>query len=305
MSNDEEGKPSAMLNALTVDVEDYFMVSAFSGSIPQDQWGAYEPRVEGNTRRLLDIFDRYRVKGTFFVVGWVAEKFPGIVREICRRGHEIGCHSHRHRLVYDLSPEEFRRDTRNAKAILEDILGESVLGYRAPSYSITPRSQWALEILAEEGFRYDSSIFPIHHDRYGFPEHGRFAEVKRHNGAKGILEIPMSTLRILGKNVPIAGGGYFRFYPYRLTAWGIRKLNEKEDQPTVFYIHPWEIDPQQPRMQGSLLSTFRHYVNLGKNEGKLGRLLGAFRFAPVKEVFQASLKEREFAVELPQRLGKL
>ncbi len=294
-----------MLNALTIDVEDYFMVSAFSDSIPQDQWGAYESRVEGNTSRLLDIFDRNRVKGPFFVVGWVAEKFPGIVREISRRGHEIGCHSHRHRLVYELSPEEFRRDTRTAKAVLEDISGKLVLGYRAPSYSITSRSQWALEILAEEGFRYDSSIFPIHHDRYGFPEHGRFAEVKRHNGAEGILEIPMSTLRILGKNIPIAGGGYFRLYPYRLTAWGIRELNEKEGQPAVFYVHPWEIDPQQPRMNGSRLSMFRHYVNLDKNEEKLGLLLGAFRFAPVKEVFRANLEGCEYTLEPPLRQGQL
>ena len=288
-----------MLNALTVDIEDYFMVSAFSGSIPQDQWGAYEPRVEGNTRRLLDIFDRKKVKGTFFVVGWIAEKFPGVVREICRRGHEIGCHSHLHRLVYDLSPEEFRRDTRNAKGVIEDVSGESVLGYRAPSYSITNRSQWALGILAEEGFRYDSSIFPIRHDRYGFPQHGRFAEIKRHNGTEGILEIPMSTLRIFGKNVPIAGGGYFRLYPFRWTAWGIRKLNGKEGQPALFYIHPWEIDPGQPRMRGSWLSMFRHYVNLKNTEEKLDRLLGAFRFAPVKEVFRANLEDREFTEELP------
>ncbi len=279
-----------MLNALTIDVEDYYMVSAFADSIAPADWGRFESRVARNTERLLDILDRAGVRATCFVLGWVAERHPGIVREIRSRGHEIGCHSYGHRLVYDLGPEAFRADTRRAKSALEDVTGEAILGYRAPSYSITRRSLWAFDILAEEGFRYDSSVFPILHDRYGIPEHGRFPAKRDCNGSGGLLEIPLSTVRVLGRNLPIAGGGYLRLYPAAVTEWAIRMLNERERQAAIVYVHPWEIDCEQPRMRGSRLSVFRHYVNIATTATKLERLLGKFRFAPLKDVFGTYLR---------------
>lgn len=274
-----------MLNALTIDVEDYFMVSAFADVVRFEEWSGYESRIERSTTTVLDILDDHGVKATFFVLGWVAEHYPGVVKEIHRRGHELASHGYSHRLAYDLSPEEFREDTRRSKALIEDISGEAVSGYRAASYSITKRSLWALDILIEEGFTYDSSIFPIHHDRYGYPEFSRFPLVVEKKGSGGILEIPLTTVRLLGKNIPVAGGGYLRLLPLSLVKWSIRRLNRGEGEPAVIYIHPWELDPDQPRLNGSVLSSFRHNVNLEKTADKVKGLLAAFEFAPVREVF--------------------
>jgi polysaccharide deacetylase family protein (PEP-CTERM system associated) len=275
-----------MVNILTIDVEDYFMVSAFSDAIGVHQWENYESRIKNNTLRTLDIIDKYSIKGTFFILGWVAERYPWIVKEIDRRGHEVACHSYDHRLVYTMTPEEFREDTRKAKAIIEGVLGKEISGYRAPSYSITESSIWALKILSEEGFKYDSSIFPIRHDRYGFPEYSRFP-IMVETGADGkILEIPLSTIKVFGENLPVGGGGYLRMYPLWLTRYAIRELNEKEKRSAIVYVHPWELDPDQPKMRGNRLSMFRHYVNLGKTESRLNSLLSSFKFHSIRDVFQ-------------------
>jgi len=269
-----------LTNYLTVDVEDYFQVSAFEDIVGKDRWDTYTPRVEENTKKILDLFDSYNVKATFFVLGWIAEKFPALVREIDARGHEIGCHSYYHRLVYDLTPDEFREDTSKTKNLLEQLTGRKVLGYRAPSYTITRRSLWALDILKELGFAYDSSIFPIYHDRYGLPGAPRFRyEMPDHD----MIEYPISTSLIMGRKIPVAGGGYFRLFPYWFSRMALKKINEKERQPFIFYFHPWEIDPGQPRMENCKpLSRFRHYINLKKTSGRLRQLLKDFSFAPIR-----------------------
>jgi polysaccharide deacetylase family protein (PEP-CTERM system associated) len=263
-----------IVNAMTIDVEDYFQVSAFERVVPRDRWHEYESRVAANTDRVLGILAEASVHATFFVLGWVAERDPSIVRRISAEGHEVASHGYGHRLVYDQTPDEFREDVRRAKSLLEDIIGKPVLGYRAPSFSVTERSLWALDVLIEEGFTYDASIFPIRHDRYGIPGAPRHPYVVR----PGLLEVPGSTIRIAGTNLPIAGGGYFRLLPYCWTRFGIRRLNELEGRPAVFYMHPWEVDPEQPRLNGSRLSRFRHYRNLAETEGRLRRLLSDFRF---------------------------
>ncbi|MBI5643623.1 MAG: DUF3473 domain-containing protein [Deltaproteobacteria bacterium] len=277
-----------MLNALTIDVEDYFMVSGFAEIVKYDDWPLFESRIERNTHRILDLFDEHGVQATFFVLGWVAEHYPGLVAEISRRGHELASHSYRHRLAYGLSKREFREDTRASKRILEDISGKVVLGYRAPSYSVTNESLWVLEVLVEEGFSYDSSIFPIRHDRYGIPGFKRFpGKIKNDSGE--ILEVPLSTVRLLGNNIPIAGGGYLRLFPVSFIEWGIRSLNDREAHPAIVYLHPWELDPGQPKINGSRLSVFRHNLNMRKTYAKLNRLLESFRFGPIREVFADSI----------------
>jgi polysaccharide deacetylase family protein (PEP-CTERM system associated) len=269
---------NAIVNYLTIDVEDYFQVSAFEDIIRPADWPGMEHRVAANTGKVLTVLAEVGVKATFFIVGWVAEKFPEIVRAIHAQGHSIGCHSYWHRKVYDLAPEEFRDDTARAKTILEQITGEPVLGYRAPSYSITEKSLWALDILKELGFTYDSSIFPIYHDTYGIPGSPRFAY--RH--ANGLLEYPISTACMFGWNLPASGGGYFRLFPYGCTRFLLRSLNNTEKQPFVFYLHPWEVDPGQPRMrQARWLSRFRHYNNLDQTVSRFRRLLSEFSFAPL------------------------
>ena len=272
-------------NILTVDVEDYFMVSAFSGIVKPENWDRFSNRVESNTMRVLDIFDRHDTRATFFILGWVAERYPQIVREIDRRGHEIACHSYRHKLVYDMTLEEFREDTGKAKDILEGIVGKRIYGYRAPSYSITKKSMWALEILRETGFLYDSSIFPIVHDRYGYPEFHRFPMVLE-TPSGGILEIPLSTIRIFNRNIPAVGGGYLRIFPLLFTEWAINSLNGKESKPAILYFHPWEIDADQPRINGSSLSMFRHYTNIGKTENRIDHLLKTFPFGSIADVLR-------------------
>ncbi len=271
------------------------MVSAFADVVKFDDWPSYESRVERNTFRVLEMLDEHGVKATFFVLGWVAERYPAIVLEIQRRGHELACHGYNHRLAYELSLKEFREDTRKSKRLIEEISGVAVRGYRAASYSIIKDSLWALDVLIEEGFTYDSSIFPIHHDRYGYPGFDRFPVVIKREGTGEILEIPLSTVRLFGKNVPIAGGGYLRLFPISFVKWGIRSLNEKEGEPTVIYFHPWEIDPGQPSLNGTRLSTFRHRINMDKTFGKVNRLLETFRFGPVKEVFAAKLAGADFS----------
>ncbi|MGE4421868.1 MAG: XrtA system polysaccharide deacetylase [Pseudodesulfovibrio sp.] len=269
-------------NALTVDVEDYFQVSAFAESIDRSGWDGYELRVENNVARVLDLFDEYGVKATFFTLGWVAERAPGLVRRIADRGHEIACHGYGHQLVYDIGPKAFREDIHRAKAILEDQAGKEVIGYRAPSYTITERSLWALDILIEEGFRFDSSIFPIYHDRYGIPNAERFPHVLTRE-AGSIAEFPLTTrhFSLFGKSVelPVAGGGYLRLLPVGLIRNSLQRVNSVEGQPVVVYFHPWEVDPGQPRVGNlSLKSRFRHYVNLSKTYGKLEVLLKALPF---------------------------
>jgi polysaccharide deacetylase family protein (PEP-CTERM system associated) len=275
----------AVMNAMSIDVEDYFHVSVFDGIVPRSQWPDMESRVCRNTERLLDIFDEFSVHSTFFVLGWVAERFPYLVAAIAARGHEIASHGYAHRLVYDQTPAAFRDDVRRAKRLLEDAGGAAVAGYRAPSYSITPRSLWALDILIEEGYTYDASIFPIRHDRYGIPVSPR--EPFRIDRTVGtIVEVPGSTVRVGPMNLPIAGGGYFRIFPYRWTRWGIDRLNAVEQHAAVFYLHPWEIDPDQPRLSAGALSRFRHYRNLAKTESRLRALLTQFRFGTVAELLE-------------------
>jgi len=270
-------------NAMTIDVEDYFHVSAFDGVVPRSRWNDLESRVCANTDRLLAILDGAHVLATFFILGWVAERYPDLVRRIASLGHEVASHGYGHRLVYDQTREEFRQDVRRAKHALEGITGVPVHGFRAPSYSVTPRSLWALDVLIEEGYLYDASIFPIHHDRYGIPVSARHAYmVERERGS--LLEVPASTLRWAGLNLPVGGGGYFRMLPYAWTRWSIDRINRAENRPVIFYLHPWEIDPGQPRLDGALLSRIRHYRNLDKTESRLRSLLKDFAFGPLQDV---------------------
>ena len=274
-----------IVNALTVDVEDYFHVSAFAGAVPRSQWDSFESRVCRNTDRLIDIFDEYDVRATFFVLGWVAERFPALVRRIHQRGHELASHSYDHGLVYDTTPEAFLADLRRAKAAIEQAAGVHIQGYRAPSYSITERSLWALDVLVDEGYVYDASIYPIRHDRYGIPAWPRHIHrVARRGG--GIWELPGTTRRWAGVNWPAGGGGYFRLLPYQWTQNCIRTLNQVEQRPAVFYLHPWEIDQDQPRVKAGVLSRLRHYHNLQRTETRLRRLLGEFRFGTVIDVLR-------------------
>jgi polysaccharide deacetylase family protein (PEP-CTERM system associated) len=271
------------VNAMTVDVEDYFHVSAFESVVPRASWDSMESRVVANTERLLDLFDEHAVQGTFFILGWVAERYPELVRAIAGRGHELASHGYAHRLVYDQAPDVFRDDVRRAKHLIEDTSGRAVRGYRAPSFSVTERSLWALDVLLEEGYRYDASIFPIRHDRYGIPNAPRWPHAMARSGGD-LFEVPGSTVRIGGTNLPVAGGGYFRILPYAWTRWGIARVNRVERQPAVFYLHPWEIDPQQPRLPASALGRFRHYRNLHLTETRLRALMRDFAFGPLETV---------------------
>jgi polysaccharide deacetylase family protein (PEP-CTERM system associated) len=271
-------------NALTIDVEDYYHVSAFESVIPVNTWERYESRVERNTLRCLEIFDAYGVKATFFVLGWVAERHPGLVRALAEEGHEVASHGYSHRRIYTQTPAVFREETHRSKQYLEDCIGQPVRGYRAATYSITRQSLWALDILEEAGFEYDSSIFPVHHDLYGIADYPRFCHrLDRH---PGLVEFPLSTVKLGRMTLPIAGGGYFRLFPYALTRWGIRRFNHREQQPAAVYLHPWELDPDQPRIAASRLSRFRHYLNLRRTETRLRQLLQDVAFAPMAEVLQ-------------------
>jgi polysaccharide deacetylase family protein (PEP-CTERM system associated) len=276
-----------MVNALTIDVEDYFHVTAFEKYICEKTWDSYPLRVEDNTLLILDLLDEFSVKATFFILGWVAERRPALIREIHKRGHEIACHGYGHKLVYRIGPENFREDIRKARLILEDICGVKVNGYRAPSYSITGDSLWAFDILIEEGFLYDSSIFPIIHDIYGMPKANRFPhDILRQSGA--IKEFPMSTILIdiLKRKVtiPVAGGGYLRLFPVWFIRKAINYINEHERQPAVLYFHPWEVDHGQPRIKAGFKSKFRHYLNIRKTAGRVKTLLSAIEFSSMGDV---------------------
>lgn len=278
-----------MKNAFTVDVEDYFQVEGFAQVVRRSSWDGYRTRVGANTSLLLNMLSERNIRATFFVLGWVARKHPEIVREIAASGHEIASHGMSHRPIYLQTPAEFQRETRDAKVLLEDLCQNPVIGYRAATFSITRRSLWALDILCEEGFRYDSSIFPIRHDRYGIPD----AEPKPHilttPGGARLVEFPISVMRYGRINIPVAGGGYFRLFPYGFTRWALRRLN-REQREFVFYVHPWEIDPEQPRVRSaSVASRFRHYLNLHRCAQRLGRLLDDFEF----DTMCAVLAQRE------------
>jgi polysaccharide deacetylase family protein (PEP-CTERM system associated) len=273
----------AVINAMTVDVEDYFHVSAFADIVTQSEWDSYDSRVCRNTDRLLGIFDEAGVRATFFVLGWVADRFPALVQRIHAAGHELASHSYDHGLVYHKTPETFRADLRRARAAIAHATGVMVQGYRAPSYSITERSLWALDVLVSEGYTFDSSIYPIRHDRYGIPSWRRCIHRIDRAGV-GLWELPGSTVRHLGTNLPMGGGGYFRILPYWWTYRGIQILNEEEGRPAIFYLHPWEIDPDQPRLNAGALARRRHYYNLDKTESRLRRLLKDFRFGTVAQV---------------------
>lgn len=273
------------LNAMTVDVEDFFHVSAFESIISPDQWQEYQPRVDRNTRRLLDMFAKHGVKSTFFTLGWVAERYPELVKEIHAQGHEVASHGYAHRRASEQTREEFYSDVKRSKDHLEDLIGEDVSGYRAPSFSIGYNNEWAFEVLAELGFSYSSSTYPVKHDLYGTPDWPRFAYTR----AENIIEIPIPTLKMMGRQVPIGGGGYFRLYPYKLTQKLVARYLKQEKQPYSFYFHPWEIDAGQPRLDNApLKSRFRHYVNLEKTEAKLERLLQDFNWSTMKDVYGVS-----------------
>lgn len=278
-----------MVNALTVDVEDYFHVHAFAGVVPRHNWDHYPSRVEMNTRRLLDMLSARAVHATFFVLGWVAQRCPALAREILSAGHQIGCHGYGHKVLYQGNRTEFRNDLRRAKRIIEDAAGIEVKSYRAPSYSITKKTLWALEILGEEGFENDSSIFPVIHDYYGVANAPRFPHFHGLGGGRQLKEFPPSTVRVWGMNLPVAGGGYLRLLPYGVTAWAIRHINEREKQPAMVYLHPWEIDPDQPRISAPWKSRFRHYQNLDSTETKISRLLEDFSWAPMEQVLGLAL----------------
>lgn len=264
-------------HVLSIDLEDYFHVEAFAGVVKREDWAGFPSRVVRNTQVLLDTFDRYKVKATFFVLGWVAERFPSLVREVKERGHELACHSYWHRRIYTLTPDEFRTDTRRAKDAIQQAASAAVSGYRAPTWSVTSDSLWALDILAEEGFTYDSSIFPIHHDLYGVPGASRYPWTYTTSSGRNLLELPPATVQVLGANLPVAGGGYFRIFPLQLTEWALRRF-EQEQRSLVFYLHPWEIDPDQPRISAPLKSRFRHYTSLGQTQERLERLLKRYSF---------------------------
>jgi len=274
-----------MLNAFTVDVEDYYQVSAFEDQIARADWPNYPARVVDNTRRLLDLLDEHATKATFFILGWTARQFPHLVAQIRDRGHELGSHGFWHRLIYTQSPAEFRADLRDSLTAIEDAAGVRATCYRAPSFSITRQSEWALEILVEEGIEIDSSIYPIYHDRYGMPDSEPRIH-RRETKSGSIVEFPPTVLQTRLGNIPVSGGGYFRLYPLRFTVACMRRV-VRDRRPFMFYVHPWEIDPEQPRLRSSRVKTWRHRVNLKSNYAKLESLLGVFSFAPVSVAIEA------------------
>jgi polysaccharide deacetylase family protein (PEP-CTERM system associated) len=286
---------SPIVNVLTIDVEEYFHPNAMDEAVAPEQWDALPHRVEANTHHVLDLLSQYGVHATFFVLGWVAQRWPQLVRQIAQRGHEVACHGYAHRLVYKLGPAGFRADVARGKGVLEDCLGTPVAGFRAASYSIVASTEWALDILIEEGFQYDSSIFPIRHDIYGIPGFSRFAVLIQREAGE-ILEIPPSTVRLFGRNWPVAGGGYFRLLPYPITSRCIRRINVSDGQPALVYIHPWELDLHQPRLRAKAISSFRQYLNLRKTEPRLRRLLQEFRFGPIAEAIRLPVSRATMGV---------
>jgi polysaccharide deacetylase family protein (PEP-CTERM system associated) len=274
----------AITNALTIDVEDYFQVSAMAPYIRRDEWDTRECRVERNVERILALLDARGTRATFFTLGWIAERYPQLVRRIVALGHELASHGYGHERASDLTREAFSEDVVRAKNLLEDLAGRPVLGYRAPSFSIGEGNLWAFDVLAEAGYRYSSSIYPIRHDHYGMPDAPRFA----HRVAGGLLEVPVTTLRLGGRNLPSSGGGYFRLLPYAVSRWMLERVNRQDRESAIFYFHPWEIDPGQPRVAGIDAKTrFRHYVNIPRMERRLAQLLADFRWGRMDEIFLA------------------
>ena len=275
---------SAYTGAMTVDVEDYFQVAAFAQRVKRQDWDSYPCRVERNVDRILSMFADVGVNATFFTLGWIAERYPDVVRQIVGAGHELASHGYEHIKVHNQGPDAFRLDIRRTRAILEDVSGQRIRGYRAASFSIDQRSLWAFDVLAEEGYDYSSSVYPIRHDHYGMPEASRFAF--RPSDRHALIELPISTLNLFNRNLPSGGGGYFRLLPYGFSRWALHRIGEKDRRPLVFYFHPWEIDPDQPRFDGvSLRSRFRHYVNLGAMERRLRAVLRDFSWDRMDRVF--------------------
>ena len=277
-------RASAIRNAMTIDVEDYFQVSAFAPYITRESWPERECRVEANVDRILAILDEGGVKATFFTLGWIAERYPALVRRMVAGGHELASHGYGHLRASDQDRAQFMQDVSSAKAILEDIGGQAVLGYRAPSFSIGHANLWALDVLHEAGYRYSSSIYPVRHDHYGMPDAPRFAW--HPNGPDGLLEVPITTVRMGQRNLPAGGGGYFRLFPYAMSRWMMQQVNQRDGQPAIFYFHPWEIDPGQPRPDGINLKTrFRHYVNMEKMDGRIRALTRDFAWDRMDRIF--------------------
>lgn len=273
---------SSAVNALTIDVEDYFQVSAFAPYIARSEWDSRECRVERNVNRILDMLDEHQTKATFFTLGWIAERYPQLVRDIAARGHEVASHGYGHERASDLTQEAFFDDIYRAKAVLENLSGAEVKGYRAPSFSIGTGNLWAFDCLLRAGYRYSSSVYPIAHDHYGMPDAPRYAFEAR----PGLVEIPITTLRMLGRNLPSSGGGYFRLLPYSLSRWMLNRVNSREGESGIFYFHPWEIDTGQPRVAGINRKTrFRHYVNIDRVENRLHQLLQDFQWDRMDRVF--------------------
>ena len=264
-----------MKKIISIDIEDYFQVSAFEDQCPQHRWPSYSCRVEKNTGILLNLMEAHNIKGTFFILGWVAERYPTMIKKIAAAGHEIASHGYNHQRINLLSQAEFKEDIRSAKQLLEDLTGEEVKGYRAPSFSFSEQTPWTFDELLDAGYRYSSSINPVPHDLYGYPDAARTPFY----WDNGLLEIPVTTCELLGRRIPCAGGGYFRLYPYPLFKWLMQRASKQLNDPAVFYLHPWELDPEQPRIEGaSLKSRFRHYINLNKTEPRLRQLLQDFHW---------------------------
>jgi len=280
---------NTMRNAFTVDVEDYFQVSALAPYIPRQQWDNIPCRIERNVERILDLLNEQGAHATFFTLGWIAERYPVLIRRIVEQGHELASHGYGHLRASEQTPDNFREDISRSKKLLEDIGGMAVQGYRAPSFSIGANNLWALDLLQDAGYRYSSSIYPIQHDHYGMPEAPRFAF--RPRGESGLLELPVTTVNVFGRNFPAGGGGYFRMLPYQMSRWCLNRVNQQDSQPCMFYFHPWEIDAGQPRQPGINFKTrFRHYVNLSRMEGKIRALLRDFEWDRVDRVFLDQVK---------------
>jgi len=273
---------TSIVNTMTIDVEDYFQVGAFADRIARDAWDTYPCRVERNVDVILALLDAAKAKATFFTLGWVAERYPQMIRRMGDAGHEIASHGFGHERATEQVRAAFLADIKLAKAVLEDIGGRQVTGYRAPNFSVGDGNPWAFDCMVEAGYRYSSSLYPIRHDHYGVPDAPRFA----HEVRPGLLEVPVATVRMFGNNLPAGGGGYFRLLPYALSRWSIRRINAVDRMPAMFYFHPWEVDPEQPRVDGiSAKARFRHYVNLGRMEARLAALLADFRWGRVDQVF--------------------
>jgi polysaccharide deacetylase family protein (PEP-CTERM system associated) len=279
-------------NAFTIDVEDYFQVSAFAQHIKRSEWNSWDCRVERNVDLILSMLDKHNTKATFFTLGWIAERYPLLISKIANQGHEVASHGYGHERASDLSKDAFLQDISVAKRILEDVIGSEVSGYRAPSFSIGKSNLWAFDCIRDAGYRYSSSVYPIQHDHYGMPDSPRFSYLVRPN----LLEIPVTTLRLFGRNLPSSGGGYFRLFPYALSRWMPCRANKNDNQSGIFYFHPWEVDPLQPRIPSIGLKTkFRHYVNIGRMEARLNQLLGDFNWGRMDQVFQNAIPKATVA----------